>query len=247
MNTVSEERMRQLRLYGMLRAFQSSKESSSIIYTPDELLSYLIEAEWDDRHNRKIERLTKIARFRYLASTEEISFDQERNIDKNQLIRFSGGDFIKNKESILLTGSTGVGKSYIASALGHQACNLGYKVLYFNINKLFSKLKILKADGSYLKEIARIERQDLIILDDFGLKPLDNNSRQFLMEIIEDRHGKTSTIISSQFPVNEWHEIIGEDTIADAILDRVVHSSHRIALKGESMRKKKTKIITEIN
>lgn len=247
MNTLSEERMRQLRLFGMLRAFQSTKESSSISYTPDELLSYLIECEWDDRHNRKIARLTKIARFRYQASTEEISFDQERNIDKNQLIRFSSGDFIKNKESILLTGSTGVGKSYIASALGHQACNLGYKVLYFNINKLFTKLKMLKADGSYLKEITRIERQDLIILDDFGLKPLDSQSRQFLMEIIEDRHGKRSTIISSQFPVNEWHEIIGEDTIADAILDRVVHSSHRIVLKGESMRKKKTKIVTEIN
>ncbi len=247
MNTLSEERMRQLRLFGMLRAFQSSKESSSISYTPDELLSYLIECEWDDRHNRKIERLTKIARFRYLASTEEISFEAERNLDKNQLDRFSSGDFIKNKESILLTGSTGVGKSYIASALGHQACNLGYKVLYFNINKLFTKLKMLKADGSYLKEIARIERQDLIILDDFGLKPLDSQSRQFLMEIIEDRHGKRSTIISSQFPVNEWHEIIGEDTIADAILDRVVHSSHRIVLKGESMRKKKTKIVTEIN
>lgn len=247
MNTLSEERMRQLRLFGMLRAFQSSKESSSISYTPDELLSYLIECEWDDRHNRKIARLTKIARFRYQASTEQILFEEERNLDKNQLMRFSSGDFIKNKESILLTGSTGVGKSYIASALGHQACNLGYKVLYFNINKLFSKLKMLKADGSYLKEVTRIERQDLIILDDFGLKPLDNQNRQFLMEIIEDRHGKRSTIISSQFPVNEWHEIIGEDTIADAILDRVVHSSHRIVLKGESMRKKKTKIVTEIN
>ena len=245
MNKTTEEKMRQLRLFGMLRAFQTSKESSSIRYTPDELLSYLIEAEWDDKQNRKIHRLLKIARFRYTASTEEIFFDSDRNIDKNQLIRFSNCDFIKNKESILLTGSTGVGKSYIASALGHQACNLGYRVLYFNINKLFSKLKILKADGSYLKEIARIERQDLIILDDFGLKPLDHNNRDALMEIIEDRHSKRSTIIASQLPVHQWHEIIGENTIADAILDRVVHSSHRIVLKGESLRKKKTKLLTE--
>ena len=246
MDKTTEEKMRQLRLYGMLRAFQTSKEATSINYTPDELLTYLIEAEWDDRYNRKIERLLRIARFRYLASTEEINFDSERNIDKNQLLRHATCDFIKNKESILLTGSTGVGKSYIASALGHQACNMGYKVLYFNVNKLFSKLKMLKADSSYLKEIARIEKQDLIILDDFGLKPLDSTNRHTLMEIIEDRHGKKSTIIASQLPVNEWHQVIGENTIADAILDRVVHSSHRIVLKGESMRKKKTKIVTEI-
>jgi len=247
MNTTNEEQMSQLRLFGMLRAFQTSKESTSIKYTPDELLAYLLQAEWDDKHNRKINRLLKIARFRYLASTEEIFFDPERNLDKNQLLRFASCEFIKNKESILLTGSTGVGKSYIASALGHQACNLGYRVLYFNINKMFSKLKILQADGSYLKEIARIERQDLLILDDFGLKPLDQINRHSLMEIIEDRHGKRSTIISSQLPVKQWHEIIGENTIADAILDRVVHSSHRIELMGESMRKKRTKLLIENN
>ena len=245
MNTTNEERMRQLRLFGMLRAFQSTKESSSIRYTPDELIAYLLQAEWDDKHNRKIDRLIKIARFRYMSSSEEIIFIPERNLDKNQIIRFTACDFIKNKESILLTGSTGVGKSYIASALGHQACNMGYKVLYFNINKLFSKLKMLKADGSYLKEMTRIEKQDLLILDDFGLKPLDQINRHALMEIIEDRHGKRSTIIASQLPVHQWHEIIGENTIADAILDRIVHSSHRIDLKGESMRKKKTKILVE--
>ena len=165
---------------------------------------------------------------------------------KNQVLRLASCEFIKNKESILLSGSTGVGKSYIGSAIGHQACHLGFRVLYFNINKLFSKLKLMKADGSYLKEIARIERQDLIILDDFGLKPLDNNNRQALMEIIEDRHTKRSTIIASQFPVNEWHQIIGENTIADAILDRIVHSSHRLELKGESMRKKRTILVNQI-
>ncbi len=237
--------MGQLRLFGMLRAFESTKESSSIRYTPDELLAYLLQAEWDDKHNRKINRLIKIARFRYMASTEEIIFSTERNLDKNQITRFITCDFIKSKESILLTGSTGVGKSYIASSLGHQACNLGYKVLYFNINKLFAKLKMLKADGSFLKEMTRIERQDLLILDDFGLKPLDQINRHALMEIIEDRHGKRSTIIASQLPVKQWHEIIGENTIADAILDRIVHTSHRIDLKGDSMRKKKTKLLVK--
>lgn len=245
MNLTIEEKMKQMRLFGMYRAFTSTKAAGSISYTPDELISYLIEAEYDDKYNRKIERLINYARFRYVASVEEIHFEFERNIDENQLKRLTSCDFIKKKESILLTGSTGVGKSYIASALGHQACNLGYKVLYFNVNKLFSKMKMQLADGSFLKEIAKIERQDLIILDDFGLKPLDNVNRDLLMEIIEDRHGKSSTIIASQLPVEQWHEVIGENTIADAILDRVVHSSHRIVLKGESMRKKKIKIITE--
>lgn len=142
MNLTNEEKMRQMRLFGMHRAFVSTKESGSITYTPDELITYLIDAEYDDKHNRKIERLIKYARFRYVASIEEIHFNAERNIDENQLKRLTDCNFIKKNESILLTGSTGVGKSYIASALGHQACNLGYKVLYFNplcIINLFKK------------------------------------------------------------------------------------------------------------
>ena len=156
-------------------------------------------------------------------------------------MRFINGDFIKKKENILITGSTGVGKSFIATAIGYQACSMGFKVKYYNINKLFDQLKLAKADGSYHKVIDRIEKQDLIILDDFGLLELDNNKRQAFMEIIEDRHGKRSSIIASQLPVIQWHQIIGEQTIADAILDRVVHSAHRIDLKGESMRRKKLK------
>lgn len=243
----SEDKMRQLRLFGMLRAFQESKTTTNHTrYTPDELLTYLVDAEWDDRHNRKINRLLKTARFRYAASMEEIIYEEERNMDKNQLLRFSGGEYLKKGENIILTGSTGVGKSYVASAIGHQACYQGYKVMYFNMNKLFSKLKMSKADGSYLKDLAKIERQDLIILDDFGLKPLDNVNRHILMEIMEDRHGRKSTIISTQLPIPQWHEVIGENTIADAILDRLVHNAHRIVLKGESMRRKKNKIIDQI-
>lgn len=238
MNNQTLQQMKLLRLYGMHGAFTTTLEAAGVHYTNDELIAFLIQAEWDDKHNRKIERLTKSARFRYKASAEEIVFDNGRSVDKNQLMRFISGEFIKNKENILITGSTGVGKSFIASALGYQACSLGYKVKYYNINKLFGRLKSAKADGSYLKEIDRIEKQDLIILDDFGLQQLDNTKRQAFMEIIEDRHGKKSTIIASQLPVVNWHEIIGEQTIADAILDRLVHSAHRIDLKGESMRKR---------
>ena len=134
-----------------------------------------------------------------------------------------------------------MGKSYLISALGHQACLKGYKVLYFNCQKLFASLKVAKADGSYPKEITRIEKSDLLILDDFGLQSLDAQTRMVLLEIIEDRYDKKSAIIGSQLPVDKWYDIIGEGTIADAILDRLYHGSHRIDLKGESMRKKNNK------
>jgi len=238
MNTQTLEQMKQLRLYGMQRALDSSLSPHSISYTNDELVAYLIQSEWDDRQNRKIERLTRIARFRYNAVMEAIDFDASRGLDKNQIQRLANCDFIKQKQNILITGSTGVGKSYIASAIGHQAYSLGYKVIYYNANKLFTILKTSKADGSYLKQINKLEKQDLLILDDFGLKALDAINRHALMEIIEDRHGEHSIIIASQLPVEAWHEIIGEQTIADAILDRLVHNAHRIEIKGESMRKK---------
>jgi DNA replication protein DnaC len=173
---------------------------------------------------------------------EQIVFDQERSIDQNQILRLAECDFINRKENILITGSTGIGKSFIASAIGHQACLLGYRTLYYNASKLFSQLKMAKGDGSYVKEISKIEKQHLLIIDDFGLQPLDGHNRSALMEIIEDRHAKASLIITAQVPVNKWHEIIGETTIADAILDRVVHGAHRIELIGDSMRKKKITI-----
>ena len=236
MNTRTLEQMKQLRLYGMQRAFMTTMESQSVNYTNDELVAYLLQSEWDDRDNRKIERLTKAARFRYTAVIEAIDYKASRQLDKNQIQRFASCGFIDKNQNILVTGSTGVGKSYLASALGHQACSQGYKVMYFKTAKLFTMLKTSKADGSYLKQINKLEKQDLLILDDFGLKPLDNINRHALMEIIEDRHAKKSTIIASQLPVQAWHDVIGEKTIADAILDRLVHSAHRIDIKGESMR-----------
>lgn len=225
----------------MHRAFSTTLEVGSLAYTNDELIAYLLQSEWDDRQNRKMERLTKAAKFRYQASAEEVLFEQARGLDKNQLQRFLSGEFIRAKENILLTGSTGVGKSYIASAIGHQACSLGYKVRYYNTYKLFTELKTAKADGSYIKEVNKIEKQDLLILDDFGLRPLDSINRHAFMEIIEDRHSRKSTIIVSQLPTDVWHQVIGEQTLADAILDRIVHAAHRVDLKGESMRKKMNK------
>jgi DNA replication protein DnaC len=240
MNTSTLDKLRKLKFFGMFHAFKSSLETGKTNdYTADELLAHLVDIEWEYRQNRRIDRQLLYARFRYKASVEEIHYHAERSIDRNQVMRLADCTFIDRNENLLITGSTGIGKSYVASAIGHQACILGYKVFYASTPKLFAKLKMAKADGSYMKEVSRIERQQLLILDDFGIQPFDAQSRAALMEIIEDRHGKTSLIITSQLPVNKWHEVIGEKTIADAILDRIVHDAHRLELTGESMRKKR--------
>lgn len=240
MNETTLSKMKQMKLHGMHGAFKTAIETGRTDdYTLDEFTALLTDAEWDDRHNRRIDRGIKNARFRYNASMEKVIYDAGRNIEKTKLVRLAECTFIEKAEDILVTGSTGTGKSYVATALGYQACIEGYRVNYFSMAKLFSRLKMARADGSYLKEMARLERQHLLILDDFGLQPLDAPNRLTLLEIIEDRHKTGSVIITSQLPVNQWYEVIGEKTVADAIMDRVVHSAHRIELKGESMRRKR--------
>jgi DNA replication protein DnaC len=247
MNEQTMEKMKTMKLHGMARAFRTSLEAGNAeAYTADELLCMLIDSEWDERCNRKLNRNVRNARFRYKAAVEQINFEAQRELNKNQVLRLADCDFIDKKENVLITGSTGVGKSYIASAIGHQACSMGYKVLYEHTSKLFARLKGGKADGTYLKEITKIEKQDLLIIDDFGIQPLDQQSRTILMEIIEDRHGKKSTLLTSQVPVNQWHGVIGEQTIADAILDRIVHDAQRLEIKGESMRKKRSNLAEEL-
>lgn len=157
------------------------------------------------------------------------------------ILRFSTCDWIKKGESIIITGSTGAGKSFMACALGHKACIHRYRVGYYNCMKLFSHLKFCKADGTYFKEMDKIRKQDLVILDDFGLKVFDADSRLMMLELLEDRHGSRSIIIASQIPSDKWFDVIGDPTIADAICDRLLHTSHRIDIKGESMRKEKSK------
>jgi len=239
MQETVKQKMSQMKLYGMQQAYLSVLDKNHYhTLTNDEFIDLLIQAEWDERENRRVNHYLKSARFRYQASIEEVDFTNNRNLDKTTFLRLADCSFIKRKEDLLITGPTGAGKSFIASAIGHQACLNGYKTTYFNTQKLFTLLKMAKADGTYINFINKMEKQNLLILDDFGLQPLDAYSRNALMEIIEDRHGRKSTLISSQLPVANWYEIIGESTIADAILDRLVHKSHRIELKGDSMRKK---------
>lgn len=237
--TATMQKLDEMRLSGFSRVYREMQETGmNKDFTIDEVIAHLVQAEWDDRYNRRLERLIKNARFRYQANMEQVDYITKRSLDKVQMLRLSSCEWIKRKQSIIISGSTGLGKSFLASALGHQACQQGYKVYYRNCSKLFDQLKMAKADGSYVNEINRIEKQDLLILDDFGLKPLDNNQRLILLELLEDRHGKRSTIITSQLPVKNWHDVIGDPTIGDAILDRLVHSSYRIELEGDSLRKK---------
>ena len=237
-NQATVQKMEELRLHGMVRAFRSTMDTGvRSQLSADELVSHLVDSEWDERNNRKITRLLKAAKFRYPATFEEIDFSLPRNLDKSQILRLSDCGWIERHQNLLLTGPTGVGKSFIAQALGHQGCLYGYKTVYYPCSKLFKHLKLCRADGSYLKELARIQKQDLFILDDLGLEPFDAPSRLSMLEILEDRIRRRSSIIVSQIPINRWHEIIGDPTIADAICDRIMHSSHRIELKGESVRK----------
>lgn len=166
------------------------------------------------------------------------NYAAQRNLDRNMFERLATLDFINRKENIVICGASGTGKSYLSQALGHQACLSGIKTLYAVTARIFKKLKLSKVDGTYLKELEKLTRVDVLILDDFGLQALDNQDRETLIDIIDDRYAKKPTIISSQIPVSEWYEVIGgEGTIADAVLDRIVNSSHRIDLRGESMRK----------
>lgn len=242
MNQATLEKMQQMKLCGMARAFRTALETGmQEQFTTDELVSHLAQAEWDERNNRKLDRLINNAKFRYQASVEETDFKPLRNLDKNMIFRFADGDWLRKGENIIVTGATGTGKSFIACALGHSACIQGFRVFYANCLKLFSELKYAQADGTYIRRIKALQKTDLIILDDFGLKKFDAQSRLMLLELMEDRHGVKSTIISSQLPVNNWFEIIGDQTIADAVCDRLVHNAYKIELKGDSMRKKKSR------
>ncbi len=238
MNTI-ENQLRQLRLQGMLSTWTAMRETRQHHQLDFEQgLEMLLQAEQQDRTNRRFERLQKSAKFRYQATIEELSLDTSRGINTSQITDLTTGNYLKKGESVLITGSTGCGKSFLASALGHQACAQGNKVLYYNTQKLLMQTKMSRIDGSFLKLFEKLGKANLLILDDFGLSHLDKQQQMDLMEIIEDRHNVSSTIIASQLPVGSWYEVIGEATIADAILDRLVHTSHRIELKRESLRKK---------
>ena len=242
MNQETLDKMRQMHLLGMYNAFKTSMESfKTESMTTDQFVAWLVSNEWDDRCNRMIERLIKQASFRYKASLEEVDYSLERGLERNLLERLAELSFVKESRDLFITGSSGTGKSYIATALGYRACQKGMKVLYANTARLMGQLKMAKAKGTILQELKKIERADLLVLDDFGIQPFDAGGRMNLMDIVEDRYGKKSTLLTSRVPVKDWYDIIGEKTIADAVLDRIVHQAIRIELHGDSIRKLQAK------
>jgi len=234
-----ETQMNKLRLLGMVKSWTALQETRKLHeLSLTDGMELLLQAEEQERDNRRFRRLEYQAGFRYKASIEELRADPARGIDKALIATLATGDYISKGESVLITGATGCGKSFLASALGHQACVQGFKVAYFNTQKLMLKTKMARLEGTIYKFFEKLSKTNLLILDDFGLTHLEKQQQMDFMEMIEDRHGKASTIIASQLPVASWYDVIGEETIADAILDRLVHSSYRIEIKGESLRKK---------
>jgi DNA replication protein DnaC len=241
MNTQSTvDQLHELKLYGMAGLYQAITEQP-VHQQPEThtLLGLLAEAERQYRLQQRTQLYLRLSKLRYHALMEQVDTTSQRGLTKEGLLQFLDGGFIERAENILITGATGCGKSYLACALGRQACMLGYRTLYLAMNRFIEALAAARLDGSYIKWLNQIARTPLVILDDFGLQPLDHAMKLTLLQILEDRYGKGATILTSQLPIKAWYEYLSEPTLADAILDRLSAHAHRIELKGESLRKKK--------
>ena len=244
LNSPTHDKLSALRLHEMAHAWQEQQRlAEHDALTFDERFGLLVDAQWLGRENRRLQRSLKEARLRLAqASIEAIEHRPQRPLDKALLRQLATGRWIAEHHNVAVTGPTGTGKTFIACALAHQACRTGYHVLYRRVPRLFEELTLAHADGSYTRFLARLARFDVLVLDDWGLAPVSDSDRRDLLEIFEDRYGLRSTILTSQLPIEHWHDHLGEATVADAICDRLLHNAHRITLSGPSWRKENVQL-----
>lgn len=237
------EKLSSLRLSGMAKALKEQWAIEDINdMSFEERLGLLVEREAVVRETRRLQTRLRKAKLRQNACIEDIDFRQPRGLDKSLMTRLADCQWIKKQQNLIITGPTGVGKSYLACAFAHKACREGYSAVYLRISRLFEDLSLAKGDGRYIKMLTCFAKTDLLVIDDYGLAKLNQEQRHDLLEILEDRHGLKSMLVTSQLPIEHWHEQIGDPTLADAILDRLIHNAHTIHLKGGSMRKKKANL-----
>lgn len=233
------ERLRELRLHGMLKGLEQQSSSSEFIPLGfDERLGLLIDSEVAYRDSRGLSARLRTAKLKQQACVENFDHRKQRGVDRATLREMALCNWIPKHRNVLIVGPTGVGKTFLACAIAHKACQLGYKALYERAPRLFNVLSVARADGSYNKVLTRLSKVDLLIVDDFGLVSLTDDMSRDLLEIVDDRSEAKSTILASQLPLHSWHDTISNPTLADAILDRVVHNSYKLVLKGDSMRRK---------
>lgn len=241
LNHPTLDKLEVLRFSGMVKALTEQMAVPDIEdLSFEERLGLLVDREMTEREDRRLKSLLRQAKLRQSACVEDIDYRQPRGLDKSLILDLAGCQWIKRHLNIMITGPTGVGKTWIACALAQKACREGYRALYLRLPKLLQELPIAKGDGTYTKLLSRLAKIDVLILDDWGLSKLMAEQRRDLLEILEDRYDSRSTIVTSQLPVDKWHDIIGDPTLADAIMDRLVHNAYKINLRGESMRKSKS-------
>jgi DNA replication protein DnaC len=237
------EKLYQMRLDTMAAAFKEQMEQpSSGTLGFEERFAMIVDREWTFRENRKLTARLRAARLRLKATVEDIDYRHPRGLEKSVMRSLINCQWIRSHQNVIITGPTGIGKSYLSEALADKACRDGFSALNYRATLLMKELEIARGDGSYLKFLNRTAKFDLLVIDDWVMDPLTDTERRDFLEIMEGRHGFRSTVITSQYPVTKWHERIGEPTAADAILDRIVHNAHRITLKGESMRKTRSNL-----
>ena len=239
MNHPTLDKLQALRLSGLYQALKEQINMPDINdLSFEERLGLLVDREMTDRSDRRLKTRLRHAKFRVNAQIEDVDYRSARGLDKSLLFTLASCQWVKDRRNILITGPTGIGKTWIACALGEKACRQGYSVLYLRLPRLLQEIPLAKADGRYPKFMAALAKAELIVLDDWGLAVLGDENRRDLLELLEDRHGRRATLVTSQLPVEHWHDALGDPTLADAILDRLVHNAYKIALKGDSMRKR---------